>query len=558
MSTVEEQIANAERSIDDAWRRMPVPAAHLGAAKWVVLSVCEDLMRMPLIHDKLAEAFAGDLRYMHWIDDLKYALKHALSRLDGECEPGVLRRAPTNMNGDHYRAATKLLRTGMTFRLATIAFGAFHAGAERCELRDGVLSFVPAGDFDLRYRARELLENSIAPKAPRAGSAILRVREWLTDPPASVRNAIEMITVRTRKVHSPAESEALATIFAELPNTAYVLPTAWKSPFGDAATVSQILQGLVSVCAWSFLRVTMGEVFHGQTGVGLEWIAPVTTTSALAAQVAAIAGTPLDPTKRLLELLTYGGSVQSPDPALQPLVPVASGVICFAPLFVCGCALERNMLALLARADPKAFDAASDAFEDHMTDLLRDVLKGRPWSVVCNSHMPGASAAGEVDVIVIDPASHHVLVLELWWMIPPGETREVLQREATARTKTRQAARKRDAAQSNLPALLKRSKINLDATGWTVTCALVSESFLPISRVEVPVLTRRTLQCALKRSDDLSKVAGWIASDEWLPKLGEHYTEEADITEIGGVRFSIRGVAVPEAGLVFARSTLGD
>src|SRR5262249_18350144 len=151
----------AERSIDDAWRQMPVPAAHRGAATWVVLTVCEDLMRMPLIRDELAEARALDLRYMHWIDDLKYALKHALSKLDGECEPGVLSRAPTHMIGDHYAAAAKLLRTGMTFRLATIAFGALHAGADSCELKEDVLNFVPAGDVDLRYRARELLENSI-------------------------------------------------------------------------------------------------------------------------------------------------------------------------------------------------------------------------------------------------------------------------------------------------------------------------------------------------------------------------------------------------------------
>ncbi len=556
MSITREQVKKAERAVDETWARVPVPVGHFGAASWVMLTVCEDHMRMPLVADQLREKFAGSSRYLQWIDELKYALKYSLARLGSDCRPGNLRRAPRRMNGSDYSAAADLMQLGIRYRAATIAFGAYHAGADRCEVRDGVLTFLPPVGVDLRYRARQHMEATIAPNVPGAGSPILRINEWLVEPPAVVRDAIERITIQNGYVESPADRDALAVIFAELPNSAYLLPPQWTSPFGAASAVSRILHGVLSVSAWWFLRVTMGQVFHGKVGGGLEWLAPVVPKETLVGLVADVAQAPVDNTRRLLDAMTYGTAVRSPDPALQPFVIVGADLVSFAPLFVCGSSLERNLLSLLARADSKAFDAASKAFEVHMTNLLQPVLAGRRWRSLFNTVVPGAQDAGEVDVIVIDPLSRHVLVLELWWMIPPGETREVLHREGNAKEKAVQATRKREAALANLPALLRRS--GLEATdGWSVSCALVAESFLPISPLGgVTVLTRRTLQHGLKRSERLADVAAWIASDDWLPRQGEHFTEEHDVSTIGGVRFSNLGVAVQDAGTAFARSTI--
>lgn len=557
MPTVHDQVIAAERKIDESWRRMTIPRGHFAASAWVLMTVCEDYMRLPLMADELAEVFSNERKYLQWIDDLKYGMKHVLAKLSAECPPGKLRRAPVRMNSSDYTASAKLLFDGMRFRAATIGFGAYHAGAEQCEIRGGVLTFLPAGSFDLRYRAREFQESAVAPNHPRAGSPILRIREWLHEPPPAVRAAIEMITVAAREVRSPGERDALATIFEQLPNTSYVLPSQWQSSFGNAAQITRILQGLLAHCAWSFLRVSMGEIFHGKTGVGLEWLAPVTTFDSLTEIVAQTASSPLDETRRILDLMTYGKNVQSPDPALQPFVSVGNGLWCYAPLFICGSSLERNFLALLARADVRAFDSASDAFELHMTEQLRSVLDRRPWKAVFNSHVPGGERAGEVDVIIIDPASRHVMILELWWAIPPGETREVLQRESTAQAKATQAVRKRDAANANLGRLLLRHGPRDRDGSWTVSCALVSETFLPISPLGgVPVLTRRTFQFALKQNDSLSDAYAWIASGEWLPIEGLHFTTEYDRTTIGDVTFVNLGVGVPEVGFAHAKRTL--
>ncbi|MGN6105965.1 MAG: hypothetical protein ACTHU0_12735 [Kofleriaceae bacterium] len=192
-----------------------------------------------------------------------------------------------------------------------------------------------------------------------------------------------------------------------------------------------------------------------------------------------------------------------------------------------------------------------------MTDQLRHVLDRHPWNSVYNSHIPGGESAGEVDVIIIDASSRQVLVLELWWTIPPGETREVLQRESTASGKAEQASRKRDAAVANLTRLLSRHGCGDNDNHWIVSCALVSETFLPISPLgDVPVLTRRTLQFALKQHDLLLDACAWIASGEWLPVEGQHFTAEYDRTTIGNVTFRNFGVGVPEAGFAHVRSTL--
>ena len=86
-------------------------------------------------------------------------------------------RAERARRGAHtdYSAAAKRMQLGISYRAATIAFSAFHAGAERCEDRDGVLTFLPLAPVDLRYRARQHMGSTIAPNVPGAGSPILRI-----------------------------------------------------------------------------------------------------------------------------------------------------------------------------------------------------------------------------------------------------------------------------------------------------------------------------------------------------------------------------------------------
>ena len=173
--------------------------------------------------------------------------------------------------------------------------------------------------------------------------------------------------------------------------------------------------------------------------------------------------------------LTFGEEgITNPDVALQPLVPMGTGHLGWAPHLVLSSSLERNLLVLLNRL-PKSRESYSrlaEQLEDRMRESFRHALVPlgfRLWS----GNVPGWGIASEVDLAIVDDRSRCVLILELKSFIAPADPREVADKATAIETGVKQVVRRQEAFCKGRPAL--DTVLNIDK-GFQVHFAVASES----------------------------------------------------------------------------------
>lgn len=557
MTTLDQEVRSAEARIDRVIRTMPLDARDLETAIWTLLTATEDSLRLPLLNTKSPLVLSD---YVSSSDLTKYGLKHALNELRGRTYPQIFRKIPKSVHTTSYKQAFRLLQAGRNFQAAVAAFSAYYAGISECEIVDGVLHFRPAQDRDARYRMRDVLESMSGSEHP---SPLLKLINWtigdLPDPLLG-EAAGTAVLVPGRITYVPNRMGE-QFLFDDFASRRSLIPDDWTTPHGDKTTVERVLRALLAICAYHYLLVTRGASFHNVPGFGLASLVLRTSWDELRTRVERISGVSRASVAHILDLITYGERTVSPDPALQPLYPIGEDQVLCPTLMVCGSDIERNFLALLARADPTAFNDSSDVFERQMTDrLITKALDHGRWSYWHNRTFRACRTAGEIDVLILDPVSKEIIVLELWWTIPPGETREVVQREQTSMGKIEQAVRKVDAVRSNLNALLNETCPGATTGGWTVSGALVCESFLPTLRSTsgISVVSRRTIQRMLARMTALAEVRTSLTNADWLPVLGRHFNPRTVECELGGVKFTLQSMAPTMRGLIRTRDRLWD
>jgi hypothetical protein len=182
--------------------------------------------------------------------------------------------------------------------------------------------------------------------------------------------------------------------------------------------------------------------------------------------------------RRFVEYLTYGFAAKSPDPALQPLVMLAEGMVAVPCVLYLSSNYERNLLGLQARIDPGAFDRMSQLFE---ADMVRDLLVAihpRWPHVKANAIVRDGGTFEEIDLLIADPQSRTLIACELRWMLQPGDPRDVQNRKAACKEKVRQLARKLEWLQPRLQLALDTLEIpTTDRDRWDVEGAVVIKTF---------------------------------------------------------------------------------
>lgn len=549
-------VDETEHAIDAVLRGLPLRVDSLENAQHVLLSAVEDRIRAPLIFG--TEPVDLTL-YLGMLDGAKYALKYALAEVMRRGIPATGSPPAVRIDGDAYREAISLLDAGRDYQAAVAAFTAYRAGKNICTFVGGMLKFRPADDRDVRFRVRDALESMIGPKlATSVMTPINAFIKWMVGPPPP-------LLLDEARQTQPGPDDTLACrpsaalvrfIFDNTANLNQCIPAQWVGSYRTGIEIARVLHALVSMCLAHTLLINSGAYLHGVRGMGLHSVLLRRTRGELIEQLVAVSGVGRSWVQRIVAVLLYGSSgAHSPDPALQPLIGVGQEVSA-CPLLVCSSDVERNFLTLLARISKKEFDAASHVFEAQMTQKLKAALAKLPLQVVYNRALPGMKGAGEVDVLLLDSSSKMALLLELWWTIPPSEAQEVLRRESAAAKKGNQASKKLLALRTNLPTVLTAFGLS-DPTGWTSEGLLITDGFLPSKRVGVPVVTRRTFESYLQRYPALREAVERVASEEWLPVLGEHFENlEVENSNAAAVPFSTIAFTVTEAGVVHAASTL--
>jgi len=241
-----------------------------------------------------------------------------------------------------------------------------------------------------------------------------------------------------------------------------------------------------------------------------------------------------------IDALVFGTGTTSPDPALQPFIPVASDDYAIPCTLILSSNWQRNLLSLLARISSRTFDAASSVFEKQMITKLIDQL---PMSIYARANvmLSDETQTEEIDLVLVDLASRSILVCELRWMIQPGDAREVLNRMTACYEKVKQAERKLVFAKSHISLLT--SLLDLDPTQtWKLSAAVVNGGFggipFPCPN-EIPIMPAEVFVRILRLIPDLDKAHAFACSTLWLPRLGLDFERPVEETDLWGVKFAI-------------------
>jgi hypothetical protein len=515
MSPTDKQIRDVEAAIDEVFHAAPLPTADRATALWYILTICEDLLRLAIIGG------LEQLRLFTLLDEQKYALKFALAEVCWRLpnHPGKIQ--PAHLETE-YEAAWNFLRLADDYETASIAFTSFHREQATCvELDDSRkhVAFRPVNEDGTPIFFEFLTGIWRRPHTP-----VVDLIRWLSggQPPRPLRMLPRNAVVDSRRRIRYAARKQIRELAGLLNPAIRLIPPTWKSTLGNGAEISLVLNALHVFCVQHVAANLVAAQRMGRRGVGNESALWVRNKAALVGDLAFLSGVSAEQVERVLEFLTYGYHTTNPDPALQPVIALSPELVAIPALITCSGHVERNFLTLSARIDRETFDRNSHLFEAEMTARLEEMSSSRSYRTISNVTLSGSGrAAGEIDLIVADEQSKVILVIELRWMIPPGDPTEVWNREAVIPGKRGQAERKAQAVGAQLGEVLQRLNIEHNA-GWDVHPMVVLEGFAGgmDSRLTPRVLTTDLYEIALLRTGKLGDFLAWLGSDGPWPKMG--------------------------------------
>lgn len=483
-------------------------------------------------------------------DAYKYELKAALDQIDRRLPDGPAERAPRGSDGDVYTKAGKFsFVAGGAYVAATTVFGPVRAETRSLSrTTDGRLRLSEAAS-ERSYPALEALHGadderfSPIPFLARvfAGPKVLHAElgamiEW-GEPIKALVAQTDVRGDRVRYQFIFRYARDLLEIFRlDDPE----LPPNWRFPWGTLKVVAEVFAALATRAFYHLVAINFGAARRGLVGCGVDQICLVTEPADLAKDLARLLGRSVEDVRLVLDALSYGAGVRTPDPALQPLIPIGKGRIVVPPFLVLTSNWARNMLSLHARVDPKSFDAQSHLFEAQMVARLASQADSR-WRVWVNRHVPTKPKREEIDLILADETSRTLLLCELRWMIQPCDIREVLERQRVCGHKVAQALRKRDRVRDHMTDVLRDLALDASAA-WRIEALVIIDNFgggpSPAPK-EVPVVPRKVLEQALDLAPNLDRLHAAFTTSVWLPREGADFHKDYQTIDLGGVEIEL-------------------
>jgi hypothetical protein len=510
----------------------PHPAKDISI--WHVLTVAEETLRMPYAGMVEQPPHQTDLL----IDDIKYALRHALDHVQSNCKeiPGL--PVPIKVNPDVYSRAFKLIAGGRHYAAVSDIFSALHSGRVKMFNTSNGFSIDEGDPIEYKYTALEALSHGREPTADITNL----VYHWLRGniPLPKVAEVISNSTrIKNKQVLYEYDATLATALAAVFPQRVLIIPDDWIFPWGNSTNTHALINSLLLRCVYHILAVNLTASRVRLTGGCDASLVLVISKEQLCEDIGHCADIGLANISLFVDFLTYGLRTSTPDPALQPLIPLANGLFLMPCMHIMTSDVQRNVLSLTTRLDSKAFDKQSHLFEKSMIEHLEEHLKIWP-NYKLNKKYNINKKHEEIDVIIADKSSKTALVLELRWMIRPGDPREIANRSEACLKKIAQLANKIRFVESNVDYILADV---LSETGfqdtekeWSILGAVVIEGYGGIlsTNKQTPVVTSEILKIGLAQINNLRSLHKWLTSLEWLPVAGKHFSHSIEECIIGG------------------------
>lgn len=514
-----------EEAADSAFasHQLPHPNGHIST--WYLITASEDSQRLLFL--SLGDP-SDQWRVEYYLDRFKYSLRSCLARVRCESKDWSAMSLPVKAIPMLYLRAQKLLLNGIDYSVvAQICSSAYTTSAQVIE-RDGVFEVeLNKQLIDKRYGALEIMCQS-------AGEVVISYSVllwfWIQNPdraPMVVWQIAESARLSARRIRYEFDADLSLQLAQSMPQSPYLIPSDWTFPWGGRQETTLLINALSVRTLYHSVAVNFAARKFGLKGMAEADLCLCLTEDELIHDMRMNSSLDQEQIKAFVAYLTYGFEVTSPDQALQPLIPLGAKRFGIPVIGWLSSNIERNLLSLQARLESRVFDARSGMFERQMTDSLLPSLTKKWPLVVANRTFALAGVKEEFDVLICEPETATLLVLELRWMLPPADPREVQNKKKACYEKTDQAARKATIVSGNLPTLL-RTAFDLRVTSneaWMVQAIVVIRGFggALSQRPSVPVIPDWVFEAGVVASDSLRHLAEWSKSLAWLPVEGRDF-----------------------------------
>lgn len=521
-----------ETLVDDKYLSFELPHIDWTLTAWYILMSMEEHQIWMFRSAAEDESLNRKLEYV--VDSLKYSLKHALLRARSEATTDSNHEVPRKSIPLLYSRASKIIQAGIDYHTATqIISSVYDKKVKLISLSDTIkLDVLDDIYHSIPYSVLEMIGH-IEPetityslifyamlKSPKDFEPVLS----LISEPVSLKNRI------LRYEYNPLFAHHLALTLSQQP---FLIPDDWCFEWGGRQETTLLLNALAIRCMYHLVAVEFGARKYKLKGGGEDSLVLILTRKQLISDLVEMSSMEESIIGIFVDNLIYGHGVDFPDPALQPLIKLSKGQIALPCLHIISSHLERNLLTLQARQNPRLFDSQSKLFEIKMTEDLLSKIKYR-WPVnKTNAHITLANTTEELDLILVDTASKSIFIGELRWILPPGDPREVQNKKKACNEKVNQLQRKINWAKENLNELLKKAfEIDHEPT-WEVYGAVIIEGFGGARSTDdnIPVIVKYIAELGLLNAVTIRHFGQWSRSLAWIPQEGVHYEKGHDRIE---------------------------
>ena len=553
-------LALIEADLDSRYHRQPLPHQNKKIATWYLLTVLEDNQRWLLVQADDSQAWNVEIT----LDRLKYSAKFALQRIQKVCIDASKAGLPGCIAPKFYLKAGGLLMAGVDFMAATQICAAAHSGSATFLERETTIEVaLDELQQDKRYGALEFygyLANSF--------SHVGFLRTWVRSPelrPSILKDIARSTRILNRQVTYQYQVNFAIRLASELRQPSFLIPAGWKFPWGGRDQTTLLINALCVRCLYHFVAIHFGAEEHRRRGGGEASILLVISRDQLVNDIRQMSSLSDSVIRSFVQYLTFAYKMESPDPALQPLVPLGDGYLALPAMLFLSSNHERNLLSLQARIEPVEFNGMSQKFERDMIGALFRKIKPR-WQLSKDNvtvRIDGKSE--EIDLLIADPSSKTLLICELRWMLGPGEPREVQNRKKVCGEKVEQLRRKVEWIRHRIPTVLEK-QFEMDGTctgDWRAAGVVVINNFGgTVSRqAEFPIMRDDLFLLGMMEVTSLAQFASWSQSLTWLPQEDIHFQIHAREEEymVCGKKLISKGLerlATRDAYEHFVRQTL--
>jgi hypothetical protein len=550
-------IARLETLLDQAYLSHPIPHPNRVLAIWYCLTASEDAQRWMFTELGAQLEFS---KIIFYLDRYKYSMRYALDRIAREAHDKTPAPVPRPALQKYLKIAGRLMFAGIDHAMASQICGALHAGsASASEEEDAWRVTIDEVRHDKAYGALELIG---AAKRGLIDFATL-LFHWIRNPSA-VPEIVNRIASSVRRNHDlltyEYQGEFAEQLAQHVPAQPHLLPAHWRFAWGIENETTLLTNALALRCIYHVLAIHFGAGANELRGGGLSNIVLVSSCDQLTDDLRLMTSLSESKIRAFCKFLTWGFRTATPDPALQPLIPLGPGMFCIPCLHLLSSDQERNLLSLHARIDPADFNSQSHLFERDMVAALLACSPTGDSVLRANIKAVVDGAEEEIDLVILSECESRMIICELRWMLGPGDPREVQNRKKVCLEKVAQLRRK-VAHVSKEPhtvaaAILGREPV---MKVWSVDGVVVIEGFAGTRSPDprYPIIPARLFKLALNQSLSLSAVAQWCEGLSWLPKDGQHFkVVEQEIALEGGKPLRVAGLSIPDSAADYSADAL--